>query len=86
VCGDTRFDGFALGIAGQISARYFPKSFKNAGRAGESVLVEIEAEAAAIAEGRVVLLHATDGGGWLRAADFEVSHVHLGREWLPHGP
>jgi hypothetical protein len=61
VGGDTRFDGLAFRIAGEVAPGYAAERFDDARRAGECVLVEVEAKTAAIAEGWVVLLHATDG-------------------------
>ena len=72
---DAGFDGLALGIASEIAAGDAAEGFEHARRAGEGVLVEVEAEAAAVAERRVVLLDATDDRGGLRTLDFDVSHA-----------
>src|ERR1700691_948438 len=77
---------FALWIAGQVAARDAAQSLENARGAGESILVEVETQAAAVAEGRVVVLHAANRGGGLRPLTFDVSHGHLAGGPLPRGP
>jgi hypothetical protein len=77
--GEAGLDGFAFGIAGEVAARDSAKTFKDARRAGKGVLVKVEPEAGAVAERRVILLHAADGRGGLRTLHFDVSHEHLAR-------
>src|SRR5580658_8286571 len=81
--GDGALDRLTLGITGEIAAGNAAQGFEDTRRAGEGVLVEVEAEAATVAEGRVVLLHAANGGGGLRALKFDVSHGRLARESSP---
>ncbi len=57
VSGNDGFDGFALGIAGEGAGRDFAEDFSHARRAGQGVLVEVEAEGVAAAKGRMVLHH-----------------------------
>jgi len=63
---DSALDRLALGIAGEIAAGDAAQGFEHTRRAGEGVLVKVEAESTAIAEGWVVLLHAADGGRGLQ--------------------
>src|SRR5580658_3187778 len=84
--GDGALDRLTLGITGEIAAGNAAQGFEDTRRAGEGVLVEVEAEAAAVAEGRVVLLHAANGGGGLRALKFDVSHGRLARGSRPRVP
>jgi hypothetical protein len=56
------FDRLALGIAGESAGGDLCEGFADFGRAGEGVLVEVETEGVAAAEGRVILLHGLDAG------------------------
>jgi hypothetical protein len=64
--GDDGLDRLTLGIAREMAGGDLPEGFADFGRAGERVLVEVEAQGVAAAERRVILLHGLDAGTWRR--------------------
>ena len=79
--GDDGFDGFALGIAGEVACGDAAQHFAHLGRAGKRVLVEVEAEGVAAAERRVILLHRPDARARTRGA---VQDCGLSATGSPH--
>ena len=57
---------FAFGVDGEIFRGYRLQAGEDAGRRGEGVLVEVEAEGGAGGEGRVILGRGEDAGAGLR--------------------
>ena len=60
--GDDGLDRLALGIASEAAGGDCAEHFAHFGRAGERVLVEVEAQRVAAAERRVILLHGLHAG------------------------
>ncbi len=58
--GDDGFDVLALGVDGEVFAGGLAEVLEDAGRRGEGVFVEVEAEGGAVGERRVVLGHVED--------------------------